>query len=73
MGIPSISSIFGIVRSRSSHRGTLKLFSIYPIQTVKTDISLRYRTFSQKINKMPTFSEVTELWQYLKTCVYMVR
>ena len=31
-----------------------------------TDLGLRSRTFSLKINKLPTFSEITQAWQCLK-------
>ena len=36
------------------------------ISTAKTDLGLRSRTFSLKINKLPTFSEITQAWQCLK-------
>ena len=32
----------------------------------QTDLGLRSRTFSLKINKLPTFSEITQAWQCLK-------
>ena len=32
----------------------------------KTDSGLRPITFSLKINKLPTFSEITQAWQCLK-------
>ena len=35
------------------------------ISTAQTDLGLRSRTFSLKINKWPTFSEVTQEWQCL--------
>ena len=28
------------------------------------------RTFSLKINKLTTFSEITQMWQCLKLCLY---
>ena len=34
------------------------------ISTAQTDLSLR--TFSLKINKLPTFSEITQAWKCLK-------
>ena len=36
------------------------------ISTVQADLGLRSRTFSVKINKLPTFSEITRPWQCLK-------
>ena len=36
------------------------------ISTARTDLGLRSRPFSLKINKLPTFSEITEAWQCLK-------
>ena len=36
------------------------------ISTAQTDKGLRSRTFSLKMNKLPTFSEITEASQYLK-------
>ena len=33
--------------------------------TVQTDLGLRSRTFSLNINKLPTFSEITQAWQCL--------
>ena len=41
------------------------------ISTTQTDLGLRSRTFSQKINKLPTFSEITRLSG--KHCVYLVK
>ena len=35
-------------------------------QLIKSESSLRYRTFSLKSNNLPTFSEITQVWQYLK-------
>ena len=35
------------------------------ISAAQTDISLRYKTFHLKINKLPTFSEITQVWQYM--------
>ena len=32
----------------------------------QTDFGMRSRTFSLKINKLPTFSEITQAWQCLK-------
>ena len=47
------------------------------ISTAQTDFGLR--SFSLNINKLPTFSEITQAWQYLKIvfirsddCVYTV-
>ena len=34
--------------------------------TAQTDLGMRYRTFSQKINELITFSEITQAWQCLK-------
>ena len=34
--------------------------------TAQTDLGLRYRAFSQKINWLITFSEITQEWQCLK-------
>ena len=31
--------------------------------TAQTDLGLRYRTFSQKMNLLITFSEITQAWQ----------
>ena len=36
------------------------------ISTAQTDIGLISRTFSLKINKLPTFSEISQGWQCLK-------
>ena len=33
------------------------------ISTAQTDLGLRSRTFSLKINKLPTFSEINQGWQ----------
>ena len=48
-------------------------FSIYVyscpvkiISTAQTDLSLRYRTFSEKINKLPTVSKIIQVRQYFK-------
>ena len=43
------------------------------MSTAQTDLGLRYRTFSSNtsINKLPTFSELTQVFQWLN--VYMVR
>ena len=35
-------------------------------QLHRTNLSLTSRTFSLKINNVPTFCEITQLWQYLK-------
>ena len=35
------------------------------ISTAQTDLGLRSETFSRKINKLPTFSEITQAWQCL--------
>ena len=35
------------------------------ISTAQTDLGLRSRTFSLKINELPTFSEIIQAWQYL--------
>ena len=35
-------------------------------QLKQTELGLRSRTFSLKINKLPTFSEITQAWQCLK-------
>ena len=39
----------------------------------QTDLGLRSRIFSLKINKLPTFSEITDCVAMGKNCVYMVR
>ena len=53
----------------------MNVFSIYiytcrvtyiVISTAQTDLGLRPRTFSLKINKLATFSEITQVWQCLK-------
>ena len=53
----------------------MNIFSVYiytcPMNkhchlTAQTDLGLRSRTFSLKINKLPTFSEITQAWQCLK-------
>ena len=36
------------------------------ISTAQTDLGLRSRTFSLKINYLITFSEITQAWQWLK-------
>ena len=33
---------------------------------LQTNLGLRSRTFSLKLNKLPTFSEITQAWQCLK-------
>ena len=33
------------------------------ISSAQTDLGLRSRTFSLKINKFPTFTEITQAWQ----------
>ena len=33
------------------------------VSTAQTDVGLRPRTFSLKINRLPTFSEITQAWQ----------
>ena len=30
--------------------------------TAQTDLDLRYRTFYVKINELPAFSEITQVW-----------
>ena len=42
----------------------LHLYNIV-ISTAQTDLGLRSRTFSLKINKLLTFSEITQAWQCL--------
>ena len=50
----------------------MNIFSIYiykyrvNIPTAQIDLGLNSRTFSLKINKLPTFSEITQAWQCLK-------
>ena len=39
--------------------------NIHCISTAQTDLGLRSRTFSLKINKLPTFSEITQVLQCL--------
>ena len=36
------------------------------ISTAQSDLGLRSRTFSLKINQLITFSEITQAWQCLK-------
>ena len=36
------------------------------ISTAQTDLGLRSRTFSLKIKKLPTFSEINQGWHCLK-------
>ena len=36
------------------------------ISPARTDISMRSITFSLKVFKLPTFSEITQVYQYLK-------
>ena len=38
------------------------------ISTAQTDLGLRSRTFSLKMNKLTTFSEIIQVWQ----CLYIV-
>ena len=38
---------------------------------LQTDLGLRARTFSLKINKLPTFSEINQGWQCLKIVFIM--
>ena len=55
----------------------MNIFSIYiytyrvniyiVISTAQTDLGLRSRTFPLKINKLPTFSEITQAWQCLNS------
>ena len=55
----------------------MNIFSIYihtcpeyiVTSTAQTDLGLRYRTFSQKINWLITFSEITQAWQCLKIAI----
>ena len=39
--------------------------NIHCISTAQTDLGLRSRTFSLQINKLTTFSEITQVWQCL--------
>ena len=54
----------------------MNIFSIYiytyrvniiVISTAQNDLGLRSRTFPLKINKLPTFSEITQAWQCLNS------
>ena len=36
------------------------------VSTAQTNLGLRSRTFSLKINQLITFSEITQAWQCLK-------
>ena len=36
------------------------------MSSAQTDLGRRSRTFSLKINNLPTFSEITQAWQCLK-------
>ena len=47
----------------------MNIFSIY-ISTAQTDLGLRSSTYSLKINKLPTFPEITQAWQCLRLCLY---
>ena len=38
---------------------------------LQTDLGLRARTFSLKINKLPTFSEINQGWHCLKIVFIM--
>ena len=40
------------------------------ISAAQTTISLKYITFSLKSNKLPTFFETTQVYQYLPLCFY---
>ena len=45
----------------------INMFKLYiVISTAQTELGLRPRTFSLKINKLPTFFEITQTWQCLK-------
>ena len=33
------------------------------ILTAQNELGLRFRTFSLKINNLPTFSKITQVWQ----------
>ena len=55
------------------HEHLFYLHSIIHVQstyivtsTAQTDLGLRSRTFSKKINKLITFSEITQAWQCLE-------
>ena len=45
---------------------SIYIYTSFFISTAQSDLGLRPRTFSLKINKFPTFSEITEAWQCLK-------
>ena len=46
----------------------------FVIPVAQSDLGLRSRFFSLKINKLPTFSEITQAGQCLKiSCVFTVR
>ena len=38
--------------------------------TEQTDLGLRSRNFSLKINKLPTFSEITQAWHVQRLSLY---
>ena len=56
----------------------MNIFSIYiytlsiyiVISTAQTNLGLRSRTFSLKINKLITFSKIAQVWQCLKIVFY---
>ena len=44
----------------------MNIFLFIVISNAQIDLGLRFRTVSLKINKLPTFSEITQGWQCLK-------
>ena len=44
--------------------------SEYTLHYLTALTSLRYRKFLLKINKLPTFTEIAQVYQYLKLCFY---
>ena len=48
------------------HEHLFHLHSYMSSSTAQTDLGQRFRTFSQKINQLITFSEITQAWQCLK-------
>ena len=45
---------------------TLPKVTLHCRSTVQTDLGLRSRTFSLKINKLPKFADINQGWQCLK-------
>ena len=52
------------------HEHLFHLHSYIVTLTPQTYLGLRYRTFTQNINKLITFSEITQAWQCYKILLY---